>query len=103
MKPKPLLFNLVLALCLAFPAHAANDKKGYGKTPAEEFAALDKNGDGVVTLAEYVEAMKDKLGEDGAKKHFGELDKNHDGKLTKTEFGVPDTEKKQGRKKKNPA
>jgi hypothetical protein len=77
---------------------AKGDKKD--KTPAAEFAKLDKDGDGTVTEAEYLDAMKDKLGVDGAKTHFAELDKDHDGKLSKDEFGAAAAHaKKKGKKK----
>ncbi len=78
---------VIAALSLPLVTFAKSDKKS-AKSPAAQFAKLDKDGDGVVTQAEYVEAMKDKLGEDGAKAHFAELDKDHDGKLTKEEFAA---------------
>ena|SRR5438067_1215141 len=97
-----LSFAVAIALSLPLAAHAAKEnKKKTDKNPATQFAALDKNGDGVITEEEYVAAMKDKLGDDGSKNHFAELDKNHDGKLTKGEFGVPSDDKKVRKKKKD--
>ena len=88
---------LAATTSLSSIARAAKPEKQPDKQAAA-FAEMDKNGDGVVTQAEYVDAMKDKLGDDGAKAHFAELDKDHDGKLTKEEFGLK-TAKKRGKKK----
>src|SRR5690349_17089955 len=98
--PAIIPFAVAAALSLPLAAHAAkeNKKKSDDKNPAAQFAALDKDSDGVITQEEYVAAMKDKLGDDGSKSHFAELDKNHDGKLTKEEFGVPANDKKPRKK-----
>jgi hypothetical protein len=97
--------SLVIAVCTAslllptFALAAKGDNKK-NNDPAAVFASLDKDGNGSVSQAEYVEAMKEKLGEDGAKKHFAELDKNKDGSLTKDELGAAtDKKAKRGKKK----
>jgi Ca2+-binding EF-hand superfamily protein len=102
MQLRPILVCATVLSLVALPAasFAAKGDKKSDKTPAAEFAKLDKDGDGIVTEAEYVDAMKDKLGADGAKTHFAELDKDHDGKLTKDEFGAAAAHaKKHGKKK----
>lgn len=90
MNFRTLLISVAAFGLVALPAttFAAKGDKKSDKTPAAEFAKLDKDGDGAVTEAEYLAAMKDKLGEDGAKSHFAELDKDHNGTLTKDEFGA---------------
>ncbi|HVS52714.1 MAG TPA: EF-hand domain-containing protein [Opitutaceae bacterium] len=95
MKTPLRLTALVLALAFPFAAFAAkaNKKRPDAKDPAAAFAELDKNGDGSISQQEYVDGMKDKLGEDGAKKHFAELDKNKDGQLSKEELNAAPAEK----------
>jgi Ca2+-binding EF-hand superfamily protein len=102
MQLRPFLVCATVLSLVALPAasFAAKGDKKSDKTPAADFAKLDKDSDGVVTEAEYVDAMKDKLGADGAKTHFAELDKDHDGKLTKDELGAGAAHgKKHGKKK----
>ncbi len=96
-----LVATLAAAIALPVATFAAKgDKKKKDAAPAETFASVDKNGDGEITLEEFLASQKDKLGEEAAKARFATLDKNHDGKLTKDEFGAPDEQKKK-RKKKN--
>ncbi|MDP3068906.1 MAG: EF-hand domain-containing protein [Opitutaceae bacterium] len=104
MKPthRILLAALVTAIALPASAFAAKADKKKTATPTETFASVDKNGDGVITVEEFLATQKDKLGEEAAKTRFATLDKNKDGKLAKDEFGGGDepAEKKK-RKKKN--
>lgn len=96
----------ILVLALPFSAFAAKANKkrtDTNKDPAAAFAALDKNGDGSISQQEYVDGMKDKLGEDGAKKHFAELDKNNDGQLSKEELNAAPAEKGKAGKTKRKA
>jgi len=97
-----LLAAVAAALVLPLAAHAAkgDKKKTDSKNPAANFATLDKDGNGSVSQDEYVAAMKEKLGEDGAKTHFAELDKNHDGQLSKEELGADSTAGKPAKGKK---
>ena len=81
----------VLALPLAVQAAKGDRKKG---DAADAFAKADKDGDGVVTEAEFIAAMGGKGGEDTAKKRFARMDKDHDGKLTKEEFSAAAGKKK---------
>jgi hypothetical protein len=82
---------LLICSCVVPALHAAKgDKKDNkkDKTPAAIFEAMDADHNGSITLAEYVAAQKERIGEDGAKKRFAELDKDHDGKLTREEMGA---------------
>jgi len=96
MQKKFLLAATAALLSLPLALHAAdeNKKKGGG------FAAADTNGDGKVSQAEYVAAVKGKMDEAAAKAKFAELDKNKDGSLSPEEFSAGAGEKKGGKKKK---
>lgn len=93
------LIAVALATAIAAPAvsFAAKSERKKKDTPMA-FSSLDKNSDGNVTLAEYTAAMKDKLGDEGAKSQFAQLDKNSDGKLTSDEYGSGTKEKKRKKK-----
>jgi hypothetical protein len=105
MKTSHRLLVAALAAAIALPvaAFAAKGDKKKNAAATETFASVDKNGDGNITLEEFLVTQKDKLGEEAAKTRFATLDKNHDGKLAKDEFGGGDqaTEKKRKRKKKD--
>ncbi len=95
-----LLATLAAAIALPVVSLAAKaDRKK--KEPPPSFATVDKDGDGNITEAEYVAALKGTLGEEVAKAQFGKLDKDTNGKLSKEEYAAGDGEKKKGRKKKN--
>jgi Ca2+-binding EF-hand superfamily protein len=89
----------VPAVCLAAKGERKRDKKA----PAATFATADKNNDGTVTQSEFVAAMKEQLGEEGAKSRFTTLDKDANGKLSKEEFEASSSDdgKKKRRNKKN--
>lgn len=100
MKLAKRLVLATLATAIALPVvsfAAKGDRKKKDDAPA--FAAVDKDSDGTVTQAEYVEALKGKLGEEVAKAQFAKLDKDSNGKLTKEEFGAADAGKKKRKKK----
>ena len=86
MKPTLLL---ILLLSLSLPVYAedapAQDEKKPKASPEETFKLKDKNGDGSLTLEEFIGKMegerKTKSGENFAKK-----DANKDGKLEFEEF-----------------
>jgi hypothetical protein len=83
----------VLGLAAPFTLHAAKAEKkdpSEARTPANAFALMDRDGNGAVSLGEYVAAERDRVGDGAAKTRFAELDKNHDGALTRAEFGVRD-------------
>jgi Ca2+-binding EF-hand superfamily protein len=86
---------VALALPLALNAADESKKKGGG------FTAADTDGDGKVSQAEYVVAMKARLDETAAKARFAELDKNGDKSLSREEFNAGVGDKKGGGKKKN--
>ena len=95
-----LLTALAAALVIPFTAFAAKGEKKPKADAAPAFATVDKDGNGSIDEAEYVAAMKEKLGEEAAKTHFASLDKNHDGKLSSEEYAA-DAPAKKARKKKN--
>ena len=80
---------LVMAAGVCMPVMAQEKKD---KTPEEQFAAMDKNGDKKLSKEEYVGAAE---GEKKTKKEdrFKALDKNNDGSIDLEEF-------KAGQKKK---
>ena len=95
-----LVVTIASALALPIAVFAAKGEKKKGDSgPA--FSAVDKDGNGSISEAEYVAAMKEKLGEDSAKSRFAELDKDHDGKLTSDEYSAGSDQKKKRGKKKN--
>jgi Ca2+-binding EF-hand superfamily protein len=73
---------LVMVAGICMPA-VAQEKKA--KTPEEQFAAMDKNGDKKLSKEEYVGAAE---GEKKTKKEdrFKALDKNNDGSIDLEEF-----------------
>ncbi len=78
-----LVTALVSALIIPLSAEAAKGERKKNQNHEGDFAAMDKDGDGYVSQAEYLAAMKDQGTEEAAKKRFAALDKDHDGKLTK--------------------
>lgn len=85
MKKLPLVAAAAAALTLAAAVYAANDAK-----PNRAFSKADTNGDGKVSEAEYLAALKDKSNEAQAKGKtaFARRDKNKDGVLSADEFKV---------------
>jgi Ca2+-binding EF-hand superfamily protein len=100
--PSHILFATIAAAVAAPTASLAAkaEKKSKNATPTEMFDAMDKDGNGVVTQAEYIASVKERLGEDGAKTRLAEMDKNKDGKLSKEEFGVRSDQPKQKKRRK---
>jgi Ca2+-binding EF-hand superfamily protein len=92
MQKRIILTAMAVTLSLPLAAHAADGTKKKGP-----FMAADTDGDGKVTVTEYVAAMKGKLDENAAKAKFAELDTNKDKSLSREEFqaGV----EKKGKKK----
>lgn len=88
-----LISTLVAALALPLAVQAAKGDRKKGDT-ADAFAKADKDGDGVVTEAEFIAAASGKGDEAAAKKRFARMDKDHDGKLTKEEFSAAAGKKK---------
>ena len=83
---------VLLTLPLALSAADGTKKKG-------AFMTADTDGDGKVSLAEYVAAMKGKLDEAAAKARFAELDKDKNGSLSPDEFSTGTGERKARKKK----
>ena len=88
---KFLVVCLAAGLCLPL---VAQEKKA--KSPEEQFAALDKNGDKKLSKEEYVGNAE---GEKKTKKEdrFGALDANKDGSLSLDEFKETITRQKLSR------
>ena len=85
---------VMLSLPLALHAAAQTNKKG-------AFLAADANGDGKVSQAEFVAAMKGKMDPAAAKAKFVELDMNKDGALSREEYNAGRGGKKGAKKKKD--
>ena len=86
------LFAIVIALGLAVPALAADEKPK--PSPEEAFKKMDKNGDSKLSLEEFKgKRQGDKA--DKAEANFKRKDKDKDGSLTLEEF------KAMGKKKGN--
>jgi len=79
----------IVGLLATGEAMAKRDKKNRKNDPAavaESFKALDKNGDGKLSLDEFKAGKTDAQ---EAEKSFKSLDKNGDGTLTQDEFAPP--------------
>lgn len=87
MNPRTLRLIVLSLLLPASSALLAQTPK-----PKSPFAIADKNGDGKVIEAEFVEAVKAKFPVDVAKKRFAGADKNRDKVLTQEEFIVATAE-----------
>ncbi|HZN33263.1 MAG TPA: EF-hand domain-containing protein [Pirellulaceae bacterium] len=75
---------VALAAALVLPVlGTAQEKKG--KTPEEQFADLDKNGDKKLSKEEYV-ANREGEKKTKAEERFAAADKDKDGSLTLEEF-----------------
>ena len=96
MKNRFLIAATAVLLSLPLASHAADEtpKKG-------PFMAADTDGDGKVSLAEYVASVKGKMDEPAAKAKFAELDTDKDGSLSRQEFNAGAGVKQGGRKKKD--
>jgi Ca2+-binding EF-hand superfamily protein len=94
---KPILIAALAAvLSLPIALHAADENKKKGG-----FAAVDTDGDGKISKAEFVAYSKNRgMDEKAATARFDELDKNKDGSLSKEEFAAAGGGKK-GKKKEN--
>lgn len=102
MKHSPRLVFALVAAALALPMSveaAKADRKNKNDATPPAFATVDKDNDGSVSKDEFVAAMKEKLGDDGAKARFATLDKDNNGKLSKEEYAAAAETKK--RRKKN--
>ena len=62
----------------------AQEKKG--KSPEEQFAALDTNNDKKLSKEEYVARITDNEKKAKAEQRFGRWDKNSDGSLSLEEY-----------------
>lgn len=97
------LLSLALAWFVAFGVAmgAEGEKKEKPKrTPEQIFKALDKDGDGFLTVAEVMGKAKTTEAEQKAKERIARRDKDGDGKLSLAEFTAkPEAPKKERPKK----
>lgn len=94
MQKRILLTATAVLFSLTLAAQAAEKKKG-------PFLTADADGDGKVTVAEYVASVKGKQDDAAAKAKFAELDTNKDGSLSREEFAAAAGGKKGEKKKKD--
>jgi len=76
-------FAFALPVCTAFGEDEPQDPPKKVRTKEELFKARDKDGDGKVTLEEF---LRDKKDQAKSKKRFFKLDKNKDESLDLDEF-----------------
>jgi Ca2+-binding EF-hand superfamily protein len=86
-----LVFGLFLPLVIG-PGATAQEKKG--KTPEEQFAALDANKDNKLSKEEYVARITDPEKKGKAETRFSRMDSNNDGFLSLEEFKAGTMKKK---------
>lgn len=95
-----MIATLVAAIALPLSVQAAKgERRNKSDAAVPAFDTVDKSKDGTISKEEFVAAMKEKLGEEGAKTRFDTLDKNTDGKLSKEEYAAAGGEAKKKRKK----
>ncbi|HEY5311820.1 MAG TPA: EF-hand domain-containing protein [Pirellulales bacterium] len=82
------LFAAIAIIGFAAPAVAAEQK-----SPEERFKKMDANGDGKLSVDEFV-GKKTGENADKAKARFAKLDKDSDGSLTLAEFEAGQKKKK---------
>jgi Ca2+-binding EF-hand superfamily protein len=80
------LLSFFIALSLVYSAQAQNKENPSPLNTQEFFNLMDRNGDGKISLDEYLKVWKDKT---EGEKVFRQLDKNGDGSLSREEFGLP--------------
>lgn len=95
MKKHILTAATAVFLILPLASHAADETK-----KKNAFTTADTDGDGKVSLSEYVAAMKGKLDDTAARARFAELDKDKNGSLSRAEFSTGTGAKKSGKKMK---
>ena len=71
---------MVVTLCFTVAINSALSKS----VSADLFKAMDKSGDSVINLGEYLKACK--LGKDKCAEEFKWFDRNNDGKVTLPEY-----------------
>ena len=90
----------ILLLCLGSSAAFAKEKKKKAAPPnaEERFKALDKDGNGMLSLSEFLEGKSDSS---AAKAAFRNADTDNDNSLTLEEFSsLPQPDKKERKKDK---
>ena len=89
-----LIATLVAAIAFPLAAQAAKGDRKNKKddSSAVSFETADKNKDGKISKDEFVAAMTEKLGKDGATARFDSLKKANDKELTKEEYAAATVE-----------
>lgn len=86
MKTHTILATAAAVFTLALPFTAsAQDAKPKNKAGAA-FAAADKNGDGKLSVEEFVAMNSERMDADAAKARFAKLDTDKDGFVTREEL-----------------
>ncbi len=90
---KVLFLALIAGLCMPVMMTGAQEKKG--KSPEEQFKALDTNNDMKLSKDEFIARVKDDAEKKGkAEMRFGRMDKNSDGFLSLEEYKEGSMKKK---------
>jgi Ca2+-binding EF-hand superfamily protein len=90
------LFCALLAVAVAFGTSglmAAPEKPKEKKSPEDQFKQMDKNGDGKVSLEEFL-GKREGEKKAAAEKQFAAKDADKDGSLSLEEFKAPAKKKK---------
>lgn len=94
MKNRILVAATAALLALPLLLNAADSAKKKKNT-----LAPDTDGDGMISQAEYLAAMKGKMDPAAAKAKFAELDQNKDGLLSREEYTAGNGRKSAKKKK----
>jgi Ca2+-binding EF-hand superfamily protein len=91
---KILAVAAAFVICVPFMTAGTGAQEKKGKTPEEQFKALDTNNDGKLSKEEYVARITDTEKKAKAETRFGRIDRNSDGFLSLEEYKEGQMKKK---------